>query len=61
MDHSFTDVRNYVPMENFSDNRTDDLGVIAEVIVCDSFVAKFAANSTQKFVLYSFKIQDLPS
>ncbi|KAJ5160448.1 uncharacterized protein N7482_007452 [Penicillium canariense] len=30
-----------------------DLGVIAEVIVCDSFVSKFAANSTQSGLVVS--------
>lgn len=29
-------------------DRIDDLGVIAEVIVCKSFTSKFTADSTQR-------------
>jgi len=53
LDLSFTDVREklhncFVYLEYGKLMFVDDLGVIAEVIVCESFVSKFEANSTQR-------------
>jgi hypothetical protein len=36
-----------------SNTVADDLGVIAEVIICDSFKDKFAPNDTEKSVARS--------